>query len=107
MTKKFFISLIAAAAALSVAPAFAAPNGSYDKRSNSNYDQRSVSRDIVIPTRYRARIIVSHDRIQKRRGSTLVCTVYAQGKQARKVKNRHLRQVAKNNCARKARVRIA
>lgn len=68
-------------------------------------DSRIVNREIY-DTRYRARIILTEEIVRTRHGPRLVCTVDARGPQARYVPNKQLRRIARNECSRRAEVRI-
>lgn len=90
-----------------------------DARRNSDVRRNNVrgfSTRKVFQTRYRARVVLTEEivrnqrsrnhRSRNRRGPRLVCTVEARGPQARYVPKRRLRRIARNNCSRRARVRI-
>jgi hypothetical protein len=68
-------------------------------------DGRVVNRE-VYDTRYRARIVLTEEIVRTRHGPRLLCTVDARGPQARYVPNKRLRQIARNECSRRAEVRI-
>ncbi len=76
-------------------------------RYNNGYQQSRVVSRNVIPTRYRAEIIVV-ERVQAggRRGGFRECTVSVRGPEARYVPYNRLQQVAYRNCSRNAVVRI-
>mgnify|MGYP001271641884 CR=1 FL=1 len=76
-----------------------------DDRSHRQSNSRTLKRR-VFNTRYNANIILTEEVVRTRRGPHLICTVDARGPQARYVKNKHLRTVARENCSRRAQVRI-
>lgn len=135
MASKMFISALCVGLVMSAAPAFAqkARNQNSNDRSvsvttevtkvESNRAQtnwrnprnqranqrRGYSRIInrqVFDTRYRARIVLTEQRLRTRRGARLVCTVDAKGPQARLVSKKRMRRIARNNCSRRAKINI-
>jgi hypothetical protein len=79
---------------------------SYDRRGPRNgYHGRIVNRE-VYDTRYRARIVLTEEIVRTRHGPRLICTVDARGPQARYVPHKRLRKIARNECSRRAEVRI-
>ncbi len=68
-------------------------------------DSRVINRE-VFDTRYRARIVLVEEAVRTRRGPRLVCTVKARGPEARYVSERRMRRIARNNCSRRADIRV-
>ena len=79
-------------------------NGYADRGRRAN--REIVYRD-VLPTRGRARIVVTEEIVWRRRGRPdRVCTVAAVGRDADLVPVRRLRRVAETHCSRRAAIRI-
>lgn len=76
-------------------------------RYNNGYQQSRIVGRSVIPTRYRAEIVVI-ERVQTRgrRGGFRECTVSVRGPEARYVPYNKLQNVAYRNCSRNSVVRI-
>lgn len=74
-----------------------------DRRSDG---RRGVKRQ-VFQTRFRARIVLTEQRVRTRRGPKRVCTVSARGPQARLVPKKRLRRIARNNCSKRAKIQIS
>ncbi len=133
MTNKLMLSLLGAGFVMGMTvPAFAQSDrsrganqssaisyaqdaGRYDQNARSdqrsqNIDYRSDSRrggkTLTFNTRYRATIVLTEDTVRGRKRSQNVCTVSVRGPQSRLVPKQSLRQIARNNCSRRASVRI-
>ncbi len=85
-----------------------ARNDNYRGKRNGyrDRDSRVVNRQ-VFDTRHRARIVLIEEVVRTKRGSRLVCTVEARGREAGYVPKRRLKRIANNNCSPRARVRIS
>ncbi len=84
-------------------------NARYNQRGNDSRriaDHRTAAPK-VFQTRFRARIILTEDIIRSRRGASKVCTVSVMGPQARLVPKKRLRKIARDNCSRRAKIRIS
>jgi len=66
---------------------------------------RIINRE-VFNTRFRARIVLIEEAVRTRRGPRLVCTVKARGPEALYVSERRMRRIARNNCSRRAHIRV-
>ena len=66
---------------------------------------RIVNRD-VFQTRFRARIVLVEEIVQRRRGPRLVCTVSVRGPEADYVSRRRVHRIADRFCSSRARVRV-
>lgn len=66
---------------------------------------RVVNRD-VFRTRFRARIVLVEEIVQRRRGPRLVCTVSVRGPEAAYVSRRRVHRIADRFCSSRARVRV-
>lgn len=66
---------------------------------------RIVNRE-VYDTRYRARIYLTEELVHRRGGPRLICTVRVEGPDARYVPQRRLRNIARNDCSRRAKINI-
>ncbi len=84
-------------------------NGSWenDRRhhNNSAASKRSVKR-LSFNTRHRATIFLTMETFRSRGKLQNVCTVTVRGPQSRLVPKQRLRQIARNNCSRRAQIRI-
>ncbi len=80
----------------------------YDRSRRNGYrnDRGRVVNREVFDTRYRARIVLVEEVVRTRRGPRLLCTVDARGPQSHYVPRKRLKRVARNNCSRRAQVRI-
>ncbi len=78
----------------------------YGRRNGYRGDEGRIVNREVYDTRYRARIILTEEVIRTRHGPRLLCTVDARGPEARYVPNKRLRKIARDNCSRRAEVRI-
>ena len=83
-----------------------------DNRRYNTYNNRGkharkgvVNRQ-VFQTQHRARIVLVEEIVRGRRGPRLVCTVKAQGPEARRVSERRMYNIANRNCSKRARVRV-
>lgn len=81
----------------------------YDRSGRRNGYRGRAGRIIhreVFNTRFRARIVLIEEAVRTRRGPRLVCTVKARGPEALYVSERRMRRIARNNCSRRAHIRV-
>ena len=80
----------------------------YDDRRDNNWrgNYRRGGKRLTFSTRFRATIVLTEDVVRSRRGPQQVCTVSVRGPQARLVPKKRLRRIARNNCSRRAKIRI-
>ena len=78
----------------------------YDRRGARGYRQSRVIKKRSYDTRYRARIFLTEEVYYGPRHDRIVCTVSVRGPDSRYVPNRQIRRIARNECSRRAEVRI-
>ncbi len=78
----------------------------YEQSSDRRSDYRRGAETQTFATRYRATILLTENAVRGRRGTQNVCTVSVRGPQSRLVPKQRLRRIAKDNCSRRARIRI-
>ena len=76
----------------------------YERRARNRRGQ--LLRRDVFRTRYRARVVLTEERIFRRGGARLICTVTPRGPEADYIPYRRLKRIANRNCSRSSRIRI-